>query len=117
MRGNNRNASVPYFVSRYAGGIKNNMNYALNFVSSRDLYLRNPLRRDNEELEGYLNLDTTLAYRPTKEYSLTLKVQNVFDNEYYHPGGEQADSGPSVEGLRYQPVVLPGALLAHADAG
>ncbi|SMF48867.1 TonB-dependent receptor [Pseudobacteriovorax antillogorgiicola] len=69
------------------------MNYALNFVSSRDLYLRNPLRRDNEELEGYLNFDTTLAYRPTKEYSLTLKVQNVFDNEYYHPGGEQADSG------------------------
>ncbi|SMF60226.1 TonB-dependent receptor plug domain-containing protein [Pseudobacteriovorax antillogorgiicola] len=70
-----------------------NMNYALNYVSSRDLYLRNPLRRDNEALDGYLNIDTAFAYRPNKEVSLTLKVQNILDNEYFHPGGEQADSG------------------------
>jgi iron complex outermembrane receptor protein len=88
-----------------------------NFVSERVLYLRNALRDPNRPDGGrhagrYFTLDAFLRAQ-WKVFSLSLKVKNLFDASYYHPGVEQADSGdsfsrdPSVRSLGYRNSLVP----------
>ena len=69
-----------------------NVNLRANFASSRKLYSQNPLRGQGEDLDSYLvfNGAVSCSYRP---FRATLKVTNLLDKEYFHPGVEQADSG------------------------
>lgn len=69
-----------------------NWNLKANYVSDRELYSRNPLRNQGEELGGYIAVDTNilLKYKP---FTIAFKVKNIFDEAYYHPGGEHAESG------------------------
>jgi iron complex outermembrane receptor protein len=75
-----------------------------NWVASRKLYLanalRNPNRPDNgRELDGYFKLDGYVSadLGPTR---LGLKVNNMLDTDYMHPGAEGASAGDSFEDTR-----------------
>ncbi len=68
------------------------LNLRANWVSDRELYLRNPLRAEGREADSYLVFDLHLRYQ-AKPWAIGFKVNNLFDAEYYHPGVEQADSG------------------------
>lgn len=63
-----------------------------NWVGDRELYLRNPLRAEGREAESHVVFDFNVRYR-FERAALALKINNVFDRDYYHPGIEQADSG------------------------
>ncbi len=67
-----------------------------NYVSAKDLYLRNPLRAQNRKLDSYLTMNCNLSYSFNKS-SIALKVLNLFDKEYFHSGVRGADSGDDFE--------------------
>ena len=69
-----------------------NANVRGNFVSERELYLRNPLRAQGEKLGAYFVLNSALSYR-YKPFEFTFKINNLLDKNYFHPGGETANSG------------------------
>jgi len=74
-----------------------NVNLRLNYVSDRDLYTRNPLS-DPNRADGGRNIDayTTLNMNVLYDFGsaeLAFKVRNLFDESYYHPGAESANSG------------------------
>ena len=69
-----------------------NLNLRTNYVSSRKLYSQNPLRAQGQEVDAYIVLNGAVSYS-YKPFRATLKILNLLDNEYFHPGVEQADSG------------------------
>lgn len=69
-----------------------NFNFRSNYVSERLVYSRNPLRINNYKVGAYFVCNLALSYSISPVY-LTLKVLNLFDENYYHPGIENADSG------------------------
>jgi len=79
-----------------------------NYVSAKDLYLRNPLRAQNRKLDSYLIMNCNLAYTFNK-FSIALKVLNLFDKEYFHSGIRNADSGDDFEqrSLGFNNSLLP----------
>ncbi len=69
-----------------------NLNLRGNFVSRRKLYSQNPLRAQDKTIDPYFVLNSALSYKYAP-FTATAKVLNLFDNDYFHPGVEQADSG------------------------
>ena len=93
-----------------------NLNARGNFISKRILYLRNPLRNDIGSdpdflsnypelsykdgygivINPYFTLDGTFTYH--KEiFSISLKVKNILNAQYFHPGVESASAGRDFE--------------------
>jgi iron complex outermembrane receptor protein len=68
------------------------VNLRANYVSAITLYSRNPLRAEGKQADDRTVWNLTLGYRQ-KPLALNFTVQNLLNEEYYYPGGEQADSG------------------------
>jgi len=69
-----------------------NLNVRANYVSSREVYSRNPLRAEDFETDSYITVDMTFSY-DFGPASVNAKIRNLFDEEYYHPGVEGASAG------------------------
>lgn len=77
-----------------------NINLRANFVGPRQLYLSNELRNHGEPfqrdrgiiLNNYVLLNGSFSFN-LKYATLVLKVFNILNHSYTHPGQEQADSG------------------------
>ncbi len=69
-----------------------NLNVRANWTAERDLFLRNPLRGQGRRLPAATVVDLHLFHRRAGT-TLGLKVRNVFDKGYFHPGAGQASSG------------------------
>lgn len=69
-----------------------NVNVKANWVASKELYVRNPLRNKGRENDAYLVVDTNIIYH-FKKFDLAFKIKNIFDKKYYHSGVEGAESG------------------------
>jgi iron complex outermembrane receptor protein len=69
-----------------------NLNLRANWVSSKKLYVRNPLRAKGRDNDPYTVFDANLIYN-FEPFSIAFKVRNLFDQEYYHSGVEGAESG------------------------
>ena len=84
------------------------LNWRTNYVSNRILYSRNPLREEGKIAKSYMISNLTLGYRQ-KIFDLSFTVKNLFDKEYYFPGGEQADSGDdfSQRSLGFRNSLIP----------
>ncbi len=87
-----------------------NLNLRGNYVSSRELYLRNPLRGQGEKLDSYFVLNSAISYQ-YEPLTITLKVLNMLDKDYFHPGAESANAGNdfSQRSLGYINSVIPQA--------
>lgn len=85
-----------------------NFNIKGNYISQRLVYSRNTLRAKDYIIDSYLTLDANLSYR-FKVATLSFKVKNIADANYYQPGVEQADSGDdfSQRSLGYKNSLLP----------
>ncbi|MCF6436281.1 TonB-dependent receptor [Pseudoalteromonas sp. MMG022] len=68
------------------------VNTRFNYVSSRHLYLRNPLRAQGIKLGDYLTTNLNLTWRSDR-LSVHVKINNLFDSQIYHSGLGPADSG------------------------
>lgn len=69
-----------------------NISLKANWVDSRTLYLANPLRNEGKDVGGYTTVDLMLNWS-FDPLSIKLKFSNLFDKQYYQPGGERANSG------------------------
>lgn len=87
-----------------------NVNVRGNFVSSRELYLRNPLRGQGEKLGSYFVLNSAISYQ-YEPLTVTFKVLNLLDKDYFHPGAEAANAGNdfSQRSLGYINSIVPQA--------
>ncbi|MEY3221019.1 MAG: hypothetical protein RIT27_2376 [Pseudomonadota bacterium] len=68
------------------------LNARANYVNDRLLYSRNPLREQGKSANAYTVLNVTMGYKK-KPFDISFSIKNALNNEYYYPGGEQADSG------------------------
>ncbi len=68
-----------------------NLNLRGLYVSERELYSRNVMRPQGK-IDDYSLLNGTVSFK-YNNWLLSLKVENIFDHEYLHPGIEQADAG------------------------
>jgi iron complex outermembrane receptor protein len=75
------------------------LNLKANWVSDRELFSQNPLRKDsnanrdvNRQAPAYHKFDLALGYQQ-RWFRVGLKIENVFEQVYYHPGVEGAGSG------------------------
>lgn len=76
-----------------------NVSFLANWVSERNLFSENPLRADsnpsrmmNRKAESYAKVDANILYE-NERYEFGLKIENIFEEEYLHPGAEGAGSG------------------------
>ena len=69
-----------------------NVNVRVNYVSERTLYLPNALRADDIKAESYTLVNANIGYE-FSHFRLDFVINNLFDNEYYHPGMQSANSG------------------------
>lgn len=74
--------------------VKKNLNFYINssYNSTKELYMRNPIRLRGEKLDANIVLNTTIRYN-YKLFTFGLKVNNILNNEYYHSGVESANAG------------------------
>ncbi|MFC1586053.1 TonB-dependent receptor plug domain-containing protein [Fibrobacterota bacterium] len=63
-----------------------------NYVHEQLLYLRNPMRAEGKKLDSYLTVNSNIRYT-YKQLSVSLKVLNLFDADYFHSGIDKADAG------------------------
>lgn len=61
------------------------------YIGKQNTFDTNPIR----EIDNYFTADLTLLYRNflTKGVSVSLKINNIFDKEYFHSGIRSADAG------------------------
>lgn len=91
-----------------------NLNLINNWVSQKQLYSVNPLRADpssmnnDHKIDSFHTTDMTLLYN-NSIYTLGLKVENLFEQEYFMPGAEGAGAGLSfgVDNDGFQNSLLP----------
>jgi iron complex outermembrane receptor protein len=74
-------------------------NFLANWVSERNLFSENPLRSDsnparltNRKAESYTRVDASFLYQK-EGYEFGLRIENLLEEEYLHPGAEGAGSG------------------------
>jgi outer membrane receptor for ferrienterochelin and colicins len=81
---------------------------AANFVSKRTLYSRNPLRDQRTKLKAYAVAGATAGIN-VGDLRFMLKIRNLFNRDYFHPGVEGASAGTdgSQRSLGFQNSVLP----------
>ncbi|WP_176329716.1 TonB-dependent receptor plug domain-containing protein [Thioflexithrix psekupsensis] len=84
------------------------INWRTNYVSERVLYSHNPLREQGKTAKSFTVSNLSLGYRQ-EIFDLNFTVKNIFDKEYYFPGGEQADSGDdfSQRSLGFRNSLIP----------
>ncbi len=84
-----------------------NWHLRANYISEREPYLRNALR-GNRTIDDYITVNTALTYQ-YEPFSASLKILNMLDVDYYHPGAEAANSGDdfSQRSLGYQNSLIP----------
>lgn len=68
-------------------------NLRSNFVSKKELYTRNPLRNQGEDLDSYIVLNLTVSGRLFGTVYMVAKINNLLDEEYFHSGVEAANAG------------------------
>lgn len=85
------------------------VNLRANIVSSRELYLRNPLRASGDKADAYALLHLNLGYH-TKRFNIAFKINNLLNKGYLQPGLEQADSGNDFtqRSLGFRNSLVPG---------
>ena len=85
-----------------------NFNLRANFVGERKLYSQNPLRARGRAVDSYVVVNGAASYS-VGVFDLTLKVTNLLDRSYFHPGVEQADSGDdfSQRSLGFRNSLIP----------
>jgi outer membrane receptor protein involved in Fe transport len=59
------------------------------FIGARKTVATNPV----DTIDSYLIADFFLLYRINKSFSISFKVDNIFDTRYEHPGVRSANSG------------------------
>ena len=69
-----------------------NVNVRANWVASKALYVRNPLRNNGRKNDAYIVVDANIIY-DFDLFSLAFKIKNLFDRQYYNSGVEGAESG------------------------
>jgi hypothetical protein len=93
-----------------------NINLRGSYVGPKELYLRNQLRYKGEFgqrdkgiiLDPYFLLNASVSYNFGIS-TLVLKIFNLLNHTYYHPGMEQADAGDNYyeRSLGYKTSILP----------
>ncbi len=93
-----------------------NINIRANYVGPRQLYLSNALRDKGEFgqrdkgiiLDNYVLFNGAFSFN-LKYTTLVLKVFNMLNHSYYHPGQEAADAGNNYyeRSLSYRNSILP----------
>ncbi len=68
-----------------------NINLRGNYVSPTELYSRNPMRQQGR-LDGYFVLNGTVTLKQN-HWSMALKINNILNKKYFHPGIDAADAG------------------------
>ncbi len=88
--------------------LSSGLNLRGNLVERRELYSQNPLRNQGKTIDPYLVAHGALSYT-YGPFWLTLKISNLFDHDYFHPGVEQADSGDVFSGrsLGFRNSLIP----------
>lgn len=88
-----------------------------NFISSTELYSRNPLNEQGIKLGSRVTYDATLSFE-AEQFSASLRVDNVFDTKDMGPGLRSADSGNDFsqrsKGYNNSLIPLPGRSLWFA---
>jgi len=69
-----------------------NINIRANHVSQRTLYLANALRAEDIKASSYTLVNANIGYE-FSHFRLDFVINNLFDEEYYHPGMQSANSG------------------------
>ena len=66
-------------------------NIRCNYIGKRKTVISNPI----EEINSYVVINMSIQYRNifNKDLTAFLNVNNVFDEEYYHPGTVDAGAG------------------------
>ncbi len=103
------------FMVNIPVGVKYNVNLMANWLSSRDLFSQNPLRKEFNSLadvdtkaEAYTKVDINILYQ-SKDIEYGLKIENIFEEEYLLPGVESASSGTNfqIDNDGFQNSLLP----------
>jgi len=82
---------------------KINLNLRANYVSERELYLRNPLRNEDFKIDDYWLVNSHLNFK-FDAFSIGLSINNLFDTSYFHPGLAQANSGMEFNDAQGNPL-------------
>ncbi len=92
-----------------------NFNIRGNWIAERELFSENPLRgehnnarSENTKVPSYVKWDANILYTQGN-IEVGLKVDNIFEKTYYHPGVESAGSGDdfAVDNDGFQNSLLP----------
>lgn len=59
------------------------------YIAKRETIQTNPIK----SIDSYFTADINFSYKLNKSMSIALKVNNLFDTEYFHPGVRDASSG------------------------
>jgi outer membrane receptor for ferrienterochelin and colicins len=81
------NASVYFPLNNHFG-----LNFKSNYYSPTDLYSRNPLSEQGIKLGSRFLFDIAANYT-SQYYSISIKVNNLFDHQHMLPGIKAGDSG------------------------
>ncbi len=86
-----------------------NLNLRGSYVGQRGLYTTNPLREQGIKTDPYFLLHGTLSYMFENYGTLSLKVFNILNQYYLHPGVEFAGGGNFYweRSLDYRNSILP----------
>ena len=91
-----------------------NLNVRVNWVSERELFSQNPLRADsnadrvdNRKAESFTTVDASVLWR-FQPMQISLKIENLLEEDYLLPGVEGAGSGDSgVDNDGFQNSLIP----------
>jgi len=75
--------ATAYFTDKLTGSLRGR------YVGERKTIDTNPV----DKVADYVTLDFNLLYKVKENLSFSLRVDNIFDEEYEHPGIRSADSG------------------------
>ncbi|MCB1176875.1 MAG: TonB-dependent receptor, partial [Leptospiraceae bacterium] len=86
-----------------------NINLRGTYVGRKELYITNPLREQGLSVDPYFLWNGTLSYIFDNYGILSLKVYNLFNEYYFHPGIEFAGGGNYYweRSLDYRNSILP----------
>ena len=95
-----------------------NLNFRGQYITERELYLRNPLRNKGRKAEAYTLIHANIRWKMSDNFSLALKVKNLFDEQYLTPGTGKADGGDEFtdsNGNAKRSIGYSNSLIPHPD--
>ena len=72
-----------------------NLNFRGQYISAKELYLRNALREKKFVLPGYVNFNGNVNVSHNN-FTLTFRARNLFDVDYFHAGPEGGNAGTDI---------------------